>query len=225
MPDFLDAIGLRDVRWRHCFYSHVQYCFMNRRTRPQLFDLVVIVSINHVLEFYAPPLCNVGGESPSILRRTHCDSISCKADLPLLPELRLRIQLDQSVKVADDPPDTFHDSFRCKLQLLDQTVDLVNVQDRPDTFLHRLSSNGLSLDHDLFYAVDHDNSPINRPEGSGHSAGEVYVTWSIDEIHNVGCAVFLVKETDIRGFDRHLPLLLLLHEIHCKSCACKVGRQ
>src|SRR5881409_2851770 len=153
-------------------------------------------------------------ESPPVFRATHCDCVAGEADLPLLLEFGLRVEVKKSVEVFDDPRDSLLDLFGAQFQLLDQTVNLVDVENRPDPFLECLASHGLGLDHDLLDRVNDYYGPIDRSERSGYLSREINVPRGINEINDIGCSSMLVVEADICSLDRHLTLLFLFHEVH-----------
>src|SRR5205823_14918539 len=84
-------------------------------------------------------------ESPPVFRATHCDCVAGEADLPLLLEFGLRVEVKKSVEVFDDPRDSLLDLFGAQFQLLDQTVNLVDVENRDRKSTRLNSSHGLGL--------------------------------------------------------------------------------
>jgi len=43
------------------------------------------------------------------------------------------------------------------------------------------------------------------------------VPWRIDQVDDESHVIVLIVEADVRGFDSHLTLLLLLHKVHRQS--------
>src|SRR5207247_8408776 len=125
----------------------------------------------------------------------------------------LRVEVKKSVEVFDDPRDSLLDLFGAQFQLLDQTVNLVDVENRQDQFLECLESHGLGLDHDLLDRINDYYSPIDRTERSGYLTREINVPRGIHEINDIGCSSMLVVETDICSLASHMTLLFLVHDV------------
>src|SRR5712692_9993005 len=215
MPYLGNPVDLRDVGRRHDLYRHPQDSFVNRSVCFEVLNLVVKVGVDNVCELEAFLLGDCKVETPAVLGRSHSHGVSGEADLPLLPELRLSIQVEKSVEVFDDPGYSLLYLLRVKLQLLDETVNLVNVKNRSNALLQSLARH--SLNHHLLDRVNHYDSSVYRPQRPGHFSGKVNVSRSINEIDNVRSAPVLEVQADIRGLDRHLALLLFFHKVHRQS--------
>src|SRR5712692_5987825 len=210
MPYLGNPVDLRDVGRRHDLYRHPQDSFVNRSVCFEVLNLVVKVGVDNVCELEAFLLGDCKVETPAVLGRSHSHGVSGEADLPLLPELRLSIQVEKSVEVFDDPGYSLLYLLRVKLQLLDETVNLVNVENRSNTLLQGLARHSLSLNHHLLNRINHYNRSVYRPERPGHFPGKVNVPRGVNEIDNVRSPPVLEVQADIRSLNRHLPLLLLL---------------
>src|SRR3990172_12632541 len=173
MPYLRNPVRLRYMGRRQNLHRHTQNRLMDGRVGFEVLNLVIVVSVDYVGELCALLAGNVKVEAPAVLRRPHRNSIASKADLPLLPELRLRIQIQQRVEVSDNPPHTLLNLLRGKLQLPYQPVNLVNVQDWTNPLLKRLTSNSLSLNHNLLHRVNNHNRPINSPERPRNLPGKI----------------------------------------------------
>src|SRR6266487_473195 len=196
MPYLGDPVDLSHVGRRHYLYGHPEDCFVDRCVGLQVLNLVVEIRVYNIGELDPLLPSNFEVESPPVFRATHCDCVAGEADLPLLLEFGLRVEVKKSV------------------ELLDQTVNLVDVENRPDPFLECLASHGLGLDHDLLDRVNDYYSPVDRSERSGYLSREINVPRGINEINDIGCSSMLVVEADICSLDRHLTLLFLFHEVH-----------
>jgi hypothetical protein len=71
------------------------------------------------------------------------------------------------------------------LQLQDTTIDLVQEQTGHDTFLERLTKDGLGLDGATFNAIDDNDGTISDTKSGGDLGGKINMPWGIDQVNQV----------------------------------------
>src|SRR2546426_857233 len=180
MPDLGNPVNLGDVGRRHHLNRHAQNCFVYRRDGFQILDLIVEIRIDDVRELDPLFPRNFKVEAPAVLRRAHCYGVGCEVDFPLFLELGLSIQVQQSVEVFDYPGNALLYLLRVQLQLLDQTVDLVDVENRAHSLFQSLTGDRFGLNHDFFDRVDDYNRAVDSSKRSRDLSRKVNVPWSID---------------------------------------------
>src|SRR5437667_2498360 len=225
MPYLGNPVNLGDVGWRHDFNRHAQNGFMYWSVRLQILNFVVVIRVDDICELDPLFPGNFEVEAPAVFRGAHCYSVCCEVDLPLLFELGLSVQVQQSVEVFDYPRNALLYLIGGQLQLLDQTVDLVYVENRADPLFQGLTGDCLSLDHDFLDRVDDYDCTVDGSKRSCDFSGKVNMPWGIDEIDDIGCSSMFIVEAYVGGFDRHLAFLFFFHEVHRKRCPCERWRE
>src|SRR2546428_6323947 len=100
----------------------------------ELLHLAIQVRVDYIRELDALLLGHNGVEAPSVFRRTHRHGIAGETYLPLFSKFRLSVEVKESIEVLDYPSNSFLYLLWVEFQFLNQPVNLVNVENRPDAF-------------------------------------------------------------------------------------------
>ena len=152
MPNLRNSISLRSHRIRMISDNHTQNNFMDRSLLGQnfIFFSPSIIGINNFLKTNSLFFHIWNTQSPIMKRTTKCDSPIPNSDLPLLFILRLSNLSNQPINRINNLDKSLLHFLRSKLNFPNQTVNLINKKNRPDSLLQSLTKNSLSLWHNSF---------------------------------------------------------------------------
>ena len=68
------------------------------------------------------------------------------------------------------------------MQLVDESVDLVDEENRLHLLLEGLADNGFCLWHGSLNRTGEDETTVNSTHGASHVTAKVNVTWRVNEV-------------------------------------------
>ena len=147
-----------------------------------LFIITVLENISHA---NARLLHVWNGNSPVVVCATKCNGSIHDTNLPGFLEFFRGKLLDQFVDLGDGFLKPVHHVLGCYLQLVNQSIDLVNEKNRLDLLLECLTDNSLSLRHWSFNSTSENETTVNSTHSTSNVATKVNVTWCVDEVDQV----------------------------------------
>ena len=162
------------------------------------------------------------GDSPVVVCGTECDCSVCNGNLPAFLEFFRSELLDKTVDLFDGLSKSSHHVFRSYLQLIDETVNLVDEKNWLYLLFQCLTNDGFSLRHWAFDCTCKDETSVNSTHSTCYVATEVNVTGCVDEINQVVGTINAVNHRCGCCIDGNTTSGFLLIEIENTSCACKV---
>jgi len=127
----------------------------------------------------------IESETPAHETGTETDGTTIRVDLDVTEEFIL-VGGDDDVDVFNVRTESLVGFFEIHLEFDEGTIELVDEQDRLDTFSESLTQDGFSLDTDTFDTVDDDEGTIGDTESGSDFRGEIDVTGRIDQVDQVG---------------------------------------
>ena len=97
--------------------------------------------------------------------------------------------LDQSVDLFDGLRESCHHVFGGDLKFVDETIHLVDEQNRLDLLFEGLANHCFCLGHGSFNRTSKNEAAVNSTHGTCDVATKVDVAWRIDEVDQVVCSL------------------------------------
>ena len=187
-PNVRDTVGL-SLNWAwQLGYSHVKKNFVNWCSLCKFLLLLIVTVLENVGHGYARLLHVRDGNTPVVVSTTECNSTVHNTDLPFFLEFFRSELLDQFVDLGNGFLESVHHVFRGNLKFVDESVDLVDEENRLHLLLECLTDNSLSLRHWAFNSTSKNETTVNSTHSTSNVATKVDVTRCVDEIDEVICS-------------------------------------